>query len=69
MIFDDIVSDGDGKSAWTYVCEGHIASVESEYHGASEDSPIECTCGVEGCEAEADYYFTFYADNHLVVSI
>lgn len=68
MSFDDIVSDGDGKSAWTYVCEKHITKVEREYHGASDSNPTECTCGVKGCEFEADYYFTFYADNNLVVS-
>ena len=68
MIFDDIVSDGNGVTAWTYVCESHISNVERKYHGARDNNPTECTCGVKGCETEAEYYFTFYADNHLVVT-
>ena len=68
MIFDDIVSDGNGNSAWTYVCSDHIEEVEEEFVGARFGNPTKCTCGVEGCNNEADYYFTFYADNHLLVS-
>jgi hypothetical protein len=68
MIFDDLVSDGNGKSAWTYVCNDHQPTVDKEFYGATELAPIECICGVEGCENQADFYFTFYANNHLVVS-
>lgn len=68
MIFDDIVSDENGESAWTQLCEKHRPTVEREYHGASDEHPLdECTCGVEGCSNFATHYFTFYADKHLVV--
>ena len=66
MSFDDIVSDGDGKSAWTQVCGQHKPMVEREYHGASDENPVETICGVNGCESTSTHYFTFYADNHLV---
>ena len=70
MIFDDIVSDENGKSAWTYVCAKHAPIVQREYHGAIEEGCLDdVCCGVEGCEDYgANDYFTFYADNHLVVS-
>jgi len=67
MVFDDMVSDGDGKGAWTYVCDRHLATVERNYRGARDSNPTECICGVEGCANEADYYFTFYSENNLVV--
>jgi len=68
MVFDDLVSDGNGTSAWTYVCDKHLNHVEENYYGVSDSSPTRCACGVAECDNEADYYFTFYANNHLVVS-
>jgi len=60
MGFDDVVSDNNGESAWTQVCEKHSKPVEREYKGALEGLCSECICGVKGCDTQAEYYFTFY---------
>lgn len=62
MVFDDLISDENGKSAWTYTCQKHRPKLEQEYQGATEESPIDCTCGVQGCDNKADHYFTFLTE-------
>ena len=54
MKYDDIIEDELGD--WTQVCEQH--SKETEKDGILDDCPIECICGVEGCEQQAAYYLT-----------
>lgn len=50
--FDDVVTDE--HSTWVQVCEPHAKKL-----GASlEDDSAQGTCGVEGCDNEADYYHT-----------
>jgi len=69
MKFEQAASDGNGESAWIYVCDRHAPTLEREYVGATEPSCLAgAVCEVEGCEGDGDNYFTFYAKNHLVVS-
>lgn len=55
--FDDVIEDGYG--AWSYICEEH--AVLSNNCGAtlSETANEGLTCGVRGCEWEAQYYVDF----------
>lgn len=60
-IFNDIVLEE--TSTWTQVCE-KCAENHSEL-GHLEEIPINLTCGVSGCNNEAQYYLNIYKEEFV----
>lgn len=56
--FDDIVIDEDGQK-WTQLCLDHQLQLQKENHIRLSEGGSG-TCGVKGCQKEADYYLDFW---------
>lgn len=62
--FDDYVYDSEYEHTWSHICNSCVVK-HSISEALLDDIPSsDVTCGVNGCQNEADYYIDFPDENN-----